>query len=829
MATDAKGYPIAVAPKEWGSVEHTIKGWAVSLRIGWEWYGFKRYSDGVWDGFVHGFEDKFGTFDENELKENKIELVTDPKVLSTELAPPLGWTWKQKAGVAQAPAPIEGEVTPTAKPVGQVIVARPGATPQAPEKQYAANGVPTYDSWMAERPDLTKEEGPQFYKNYLDRLRQRNKLSAQDYAKAIATITKPQLPTPTAQPTPKPQQKAEVVPQTFLLDPYGKRLTLYHGTNKDFEDFNKPDWQDIGIHFGTLDQANARLVDEKRQEGARIIPVNLRVANTLELPDLFTWDDGKEVSDALLKTGKFTKAELDEVENKTAETGYMGGIVHPDWIPALRSLMQKKGYDSIKYLNRYESAQKMDYSYIVLSPEQIVPIGSAISPQPVKPLDPYDKFSDAIVRRIEDGEPIKNNPALNQFAAQFFGGSAGEGKYDFKNLYDAVELGINKYILSHFPNGEGLTPEKLDEIQDLFPTERERTLELRRLQQYSTPPSFAFVVADVANITPDDVVLEPSAGVGNIATQAKLHNPYRIIVNEIADLRNDLLSRLPFDRITNMNAEHIGLIGGALDNEFPTVVVMNPPFSASVTRGQDQLLAAKHISAALRALQPGGRLVAIVGKGMTFDSARFRDWFKKIMTENRLLCNIEVSGDLYMKKGTTFDNRIMVIDKLPPETTDLTEQFRTIPSARVETYNELLNTLQEIKNERIPSNGREAYGAGDAPELPKPATSGANAITQNRPQDVGKPVPSGPTVPATTPAVGRPATTSQGGGGGGKSIRPGVNPRPNIVARPENPTVEIGSAGGKDLDLEKLLREAPDPVDAVLEALNDWGNKIAEM
>jgi len=102
---DAKGYPIAI--DDYGT-EHTIKLWGTHIvRIktedpnemrlggtGWEWYGFKKSGD-IWEGFVHGFEDEYGSFSESELKENGVTIRTDPKDL-LELMPPIGWKWKQK-------------------------------------------------------------------------------------------------------------------------------------------------------------------------------------------------------------------------------------------------------------------------------------------------------------------------------------------------------------------------------------------------------------------------------------------------------------------------------------------------------------------------------------------------------------------------------------------------------------------------------------------------------------------------------------------------------------------------------------------------------------
>ncbi len=53
------------------------------------------------------------------------------------------------------------------------------------------------------------------------------------------------------------------------------------------------------------------------------------------------------------------------------------------------------------------------------------------------------------------------------------------------------------------------------------------------------------------------------------------------------------------------------------DSVKPTVVVMNPPFSRAGKRMKGKkmpMTGANHIEQALKRLQPGGRLVAIVGR-----------------------------------------------------------------------------------------------------------------------------------------------------------------------------------------------------------------------
>jgi 16S rRNA G1207 methylase RsmC len=60
----------------------------------------------------------------------------------------------------------------------------------------------------------------------------------------------------------------------------------------------------------------------------------------------------------------------------------------------------------------------------------------------------------------------------------------------------------------------------------------------------------------------------------------------------------------------------------------PTAVLMNPPFSSTSGRvtKPNSIYGARHVASALRRLQDGGRLVAIVGEAMSFYHQRFSEW-----------------------------------------------------------------------------------------------------------------------------------------------------------------------------------------------------------
>src|ERR1051325_71242 len=147
--------------------------------------------------------------------------------------------------------------------------------------------------------------------------------------------------------------------------------------------------------------------------------------------------------------------------------------------------------------------------------------------------------------RIEDGEPF-DNPKLTRTAERIFGGSRAQGKYTPRDAYDAAEIAVNNYLfekhakqLMQMDVTEALASVLRPLIKRL-PTQTDRTLEQNELQQFSTPPTLAFVAARLLNPKPSDIVLEPSAGTGSLAIWPRAVGA-RVICNETSPRRSSLL------------------------------------------------------------------------------------------------------------------------------------------------------------------------------------------------------------------------------------------------------------------------------------------------
>src|SRR4029079_13109435 len=83
----------------------------------------------------------------------------------------------------------------------------------------------------------------------------------------------------------------------------------------------------------------------------------------------------------------------------------------------------------------------------------------------------------------------------------------------------------------------------LTRLAERLPSQTRRSEESKRFQHFSRRIALGFAAAEAASMTPDDLVLEPSARTGLLAIFAELAGA-GLALNEIADTRAVLLARL---------------------------------------------------------------------------------------------------------------------------------------------------------------------------------------------------------------------------------------------------------------------------------------------
>lgn len=274
-------------------------------------------------------------------------------------------------------------------------------------------------------------------------------------------------------------------------------------------------------------------------------------------------------------------------------------------------------------------------------------------------------FALAIAAVFERGESIATPTELYRRAAAFFGASRASGAYTSRDVFDALECGVNYYVRATavrlLSRGAAELLAFAGRTLARVPVQRDRTTEQVLFQQFSTPPTLGLLAAVALRPASGDVVMEPSAGTGSLAVWAEAFGA-SVVVNEIAERRRALLEVLGY-RALAVDAE---LLDDLLPAEIaPTHVLMNPPFSATGGRLRTNraVFGASHVEQALRRLAPGGRLVAIVGEGLGAYGASTQRWWRYVAGRYRLVANIALPKRAYERYGTTYRVHLVVFDK----------------------------------------------------------------------------------------------------------------------------------------------------------------------
>lgn len=143
--------------------------------------------------------------------------------------------------------------------------------------------------------------------------------------------------------------------ESVLVDAVGCPITYWHGTPETFEDFRI---RDIGVHFGTLEQARHRGRSKSSDAGFRLIPAFIRLENPLRTADAGCWFSANQTIEKIdialkrLKAPPLPTFSGDRIERLTQA----------------REELTARGFDGLVYRNAVEG--KGD-SVIVFSQDQI--------------------------------------------------------------------------------------------------------------------------------------------------------------------------------------------------------------------------------------------------------------------------------------------------------------------------------------------------------------------------------------------------------------------------------------------------------------------------
>ncbi len=272
-----------------------------------------------------------------------------------------------------------------------------------------------------------------------------------------------------------------------------------------------------------------------------------------------------------------------------------------------------------------------------------------------------------------------------------------------------------------------------DRLVDLY--NRQPNLAVRsstsvRDQAYSTPVPLAYLASELAGITYDSKVLEPTAGNGMLLVGVATKNA---TANELNGKRADMLDAMGFEAERN-NAATESLAPAKSQD----AVIANPPFGATKdaagntivyevkpdygTREVDHAIAFK----ALEAMKDDGRAVLIVGgSNATTDEGRQEDYRGKskrsfyfnLYKDYNVVDHFTVDGSMYSKQGASYPVDVIIIEGRGKSKRDL--PAADLPQV-IRSYEELkgkLNGTRSVESEGVSgadgASGSESAGGQD--------------------------------------------------------------------------------------------------------------------
>ena len=426
-------------------------------------------------------------------------------------------------------------------------------------------------------------------------------------------------------------------------------------------------------------------------------------------------------------------------------------------------------------------------------------LAPAPAPEPATPAGAQALLAaaEALLPVLAAGRPL-DAAALRTAMTGALGASDAAGAWIWKDAYEAAEAAVVLFLKRYGramrrragagAEGPSRMLAMLDAVAALEPSHTKRSEAQVRLQQFSTPLPLAYAALRAAAVRPGDVVLEPSAGTGMLAVMAECALGSRaeghLHLNELAAVRAGLLAALfPDANVTRHNAESIA---DRLVDLRPSVVVMNPPFSATpgVARiRHDADL--RHLRSAFSMLPPGGRLAAITSANCVPGDAEWTAAFASLAGEARVVFTMAIDGRAYARRGTGFDSRLTVVDRSPEASIAVDRAARAADAA------ELLDAVVATVPARLPiesAPGADLFGQTPAPRTPppkparKPTRKPAGPPAPKTAHDWGEvselPVEAGP------PDAGTESPAAEASAGPYAPWRPGAVRVPGALAHP---------------------------------------------
>lgn len=324
------------------------------------------------------------------------------------------------------------------------------------------------------------------------------------------------------------------------------------------------------------------------------------------------------------------------------------------------------------------------------------------------------RVEDNVVEAFRDYLRDPNNRFETIVQARSFaeqqGFTAKSGTLEAKELEEKIELAL--VLLAREMHeamvDAGKSPREvydaLVSLYDRQPRLATRTSTSMADQAYSTPVPLAYLVQNLAGITQESAVYEPTAGNGALVFTA---NPSLTIANELNDTRANHLRAQGF-RTTQQDAAQ-SQQPEAIANVMPRdVVIGNPPFGVMKNEKNESIVydvdgwqttQIDHaiVMKSLKAMKKDGKAVFIVGsineknqardRFHAYNQSQKRQFYFRLYQAYNVTDHFTVSGDLYQKQGAGWPVDIIVIDGAG-------KSKRALPAVNLP---EILTTWDQVK------------------------------------------------------------------------------------------------------------------------------------
>lgn len=364
--------------------------------------------------------------------------------------------------------------------------------------------------------------------------------------------------------------------------------------------------------------------------------------------------------------------------------------------------------------------------------------------------DAQRRFSDTVksdmLSALDRGEkPYRSIVDLRKRASEVGMDVDNEGRSDIL-LQELVEdglVGAAREVINKYGSDSKDSYDLICKLYDMQPTIAARSSNRIKMQQYSTPLPMAWNAAHFAmSGKQGGKVLEPTAGNGMLVFAVPAN---QVHANELDETRLNNLREQGFAEVTQQDATEPFEGGKQYD-----AIIANPPFGSreavdydgKMIPGLDPQITLN----ALSSMKDDGKAAIIIGGNMEYAKngaiKSMKPFFTYLYDHYNVKGVVDMDGKLFAKQGTTFPTRMILIDgRRSEEERAQTTVYPPIESkavAKVSSFEELYNTVNDIINSKEKTNGTEILHSRERELLSVNNRPFGNAEGNRRPEQPRK-------------------------------------------------------------------------------------------